>query len=125
MVLQFLMNTCITPKNQNPDSPSIGIIQQQTAKEYLWGYKDPLWTFLTAEVADFNVTFYSPTMSRFQFNHTIPVPEPISSLTGQRCPMWDNVSVCNSTTNRFTIQKTGNGNIKCQGRGYVTICVIP
>jgi hypothetical protein len=108
---------CTTIGPNAPNGPASGVFQHHTFAKYIWGYQDPLWLVLQHMINNpaYNVTFYVPSISKFQFNHTQPAPEPISPETGQRCPMWDNQSVCVSSGNAMTSQNTGQDSLDSIG----------
>ena len=105
-----LINTeCITDQTS-------GILQVHSVEEYLFGYTDPLWSILQSQIADNNIDFYVPSFARMQFSHVIPAPEPITADQGQRCPMWDNQSVCAGTGNAPSSIMTGADNLDNIGK---------
>jgi lysosome membrane protein 2 len=116
-ILDNFLTFCITaPDDSDSGKIKSGIFQKQTVNEYIWGYEDPMWVMLQGQIQQYYPAFYVPSIARFQFNHTVTVPEQISPMTGQRCPMWNDTDACNNTGNSGSAQKTGNDNLDDIGK---------
>eukprot|EP00760_Papus_ankaliazontas_P008018 PhM_4_TR13642/c0_g1_i1/m.96768/K12384/SCARB2, LIMP2, CD36L2; lysosome membrane protein 2 len=105
MLNSYVLRTCITEDSVF----ATGVLQKGNVSARLWGMKEPLWVWLQGQAREQGVDFASPTIARLQWNHTLPAPDPVNITSGQRCPMWDNLSVCETTTNKLTTMKTGGG----------------
>jgi len=86
-----------------------GIFVQRSVKELLFGYYDPLFQEFAGLVKDLKIDYHVPTYFRFLWNGSLPAPSPVSHATGQRCPVWDDMSVCNQTSVNVSRVWSGGG----------------
>jgi hypothetical protein len=82
-----------------------GIFVRRNISDLLWGYADPMFLELSAT---FGALGYDlPTRFHYFFNGSIPAPSPASAAQGQKCPVWDDQSVCNQSAVDLTRAWTG------------------
>eukprot|EP00760_Papus_ankaliazontas_P030497 PhM_4_TR4865/c0_g1_i1/m.59919/K12384/SCARB2, LIMP2, CD36L2; lysosome membrane protein 2 len=112
-MINLVLQDCVTPTGS---SPMTGVLQNGLVADRIWGYKDKFWQFLLSQTHSQKVDFATPTIARLQWNHSLPAPDSHINVTaGQRCPMWDNLSQCDTTTNSKTTLKTGGNDYKQMG----------
>ena len=84
-----------------------GIFVQRSVDEILFGYEDPL--FVKFKALSAAVGYNVPTVFRYMWNGSLPAPSPYTYTTGQKCPVWDDLAVCNQTSINVSRVWSGGG----------------
>lgn len=88
-----------------------GYFIQPKVSEYMFGYRDEVWWAIQNESAVFLPSYEVPSFFRSVFNGSQPAPSPYSYASGLTCPVWDNQSVCNSSSQSRNVIYTGVGDV--------------
>ena len=78
-----------------------------TAHELLWGYVDPIWESVRPMMEFINYT--AAIHFRTEWNMTNLIPSPYTYRSGQKCPLWDDLTECNNSMILRCEEKSGDG----------------
>ena len=87
-----------------------GIFVNRSVDEILWGYVDPIWDMVHPVLK--MLSYDASTVFMSEFNGTQPAPSPYTYRSGQRCPLWPNISLCNGSASGYTIEGSGTAGTK-------------
>jgi hypothetical protein len=72
-----------------------GFFIERRIHDFLFGYEDDVWAFL--QLATKPMNYSCPSKFKAIFNHSQPAPSPYTFQSGLKCPVWDNMTYCNSS----------------------------